>query len=216
LFLGALGGVAIRGAAMGMPDAGSMMQNVLAEMVGEYANRQSYDVAWAMEWRAGDDWHTRLDNTWVLAAIRRGMYNSFEVGIPFTDEGINPLDWVAGTHATAGKILPKSRFPKWVRDAYARYSGELHHIATAYGDIGLKLQVLFRSAGMELNDVLNALPLPGHRGPHSVEYHDAVYERLSRRLDGMSSLADRELALRSELISIRRDILNGSLPLNDR
>lgn len=64
--------------------------------------------------------------------------------------------------------------------------GPKHHIAsdkfstsTANGGPWTpRYQQLFDKAGMSLNDPENQVHVPGHKGPHPQEYHEAVFERL--------------------------------------
>ena len=65
-----------------------------------------------------------------------------------------------------------------------------------------------------MNDALNGLPLPGHRGPHAVRYHNEVFARLSQAINGVSD-ADKTFAFYRELIRIRIDIASGRVRLND-
>jgi hypothetical protein len=63
---------------------------------------------------------------------------------------------------------------------------EDHHLATNKNSVSTarggpwtpKFEKIFRKAGMELEDTENIVPIPGHKGPHSQEYHDLVHERL--------------------------------------
>ncbi|MFP2926433.1 AHH domain-containing protein [Pyxidicoccus sp. 3LG] len=61
-----------------------------------------------------------------------------------------------------------------------------HHLATDKNSVSTarggpwtpRFRVIFRKAGMELKDPENIVEVPGHKGPHPQEYHEAVYERL--------------------------------------
>jgi hypothetical protein len=65
-------------------------------------------------------------------------------------------------------------------------SSEDHHLATNKNSISTarggpwtpKFEKIFQKAGMELEDIENIVPIPGHKGPHPQEYHDLVHERL--------------------------------------
>jgi len=46
----------------------------MEEMVGQYADNMDADIEWAMDWDMGDDWHTRLDNSWVGLSFALGAY----------------------------------------------------------------------------------------------------------------------------------------------
>ena len=44
------------------------------EMVGQYADNMLADVEWAVDWEMGDDWHSRLDSSWVDVSFAMGFY----------------------------------------------------------------------------------------------------------------------------------------------
>jgi len=79
------------------------IRGALSSLVEEYAANQEWDVEWAMDWSMPDDAHTRGDNKWVVAAIGRGLYGAFDIGIPFTGGStVNPLDVLAAGGKGAG------------------------------------------------------------------------------------------------------------------
>lgn len=43
-------------------------------MVGQYADNAHSDVEWAMDWQMDDEWHTRLDSSWVELSFAVGFY----------------------------------------------------------------------------------------------------------------------------------------------
>jgi hypothetical protein len=213
--LGLLGTTAMRGLEFVGPDFGGILQSVAQELTDEYSMRLSYDVAWATDWEAGDDWHTRLDNRWVRAAIGRGIYKGFEIGIPFTDIGFNPMDIVPGAgdvmarRSPNGPSGPGLDFGVDVRRMFDGQPGELHHIATIYGEKGLRLQKLFRGFGLELNSPENAMKLRNHRGRHLSSYHETVIKRLEFAAEkGKQSFVD-------ELRRIADDIRSGNVRPNN-
>ncbi|MFP2908335.1 AHH domain-containing protein [Pyxidicoccus sp. 3LFB2] len=63
---------------------------------------------------------------------------------------------------------------------------EAHHLATDKNSVSTarggpwtpEFRKIFRKAGMELRDDENIVDVPGHKGPHPKEYHQAVFERL--------------------------------------
>ena len=63
---------------------------------------------------------------------------------------------------------------------------EEHHLATDKNSVSTarggpwtpEFRRIFRKAGMKLKDPENIVDVPGHKGPHPQEYHEAVYERL--------------------------------------
>jgi hypothetical protein len=57
---------------------------------------------------------------------------------------------------------------------------------------------------MKLNDPLNTVPLPGHKGPHSAEYHTAVFAFLTNAVKNLKAgTAEYEIALKSALWKLR-------------
>ena len=155
---------------------------------------------------ADDDWHTRNDSLWVQVALGRGLHGSFDFF------GFNPLGQYEGDDGPQlAAMVPGGRFPSAVKRMY-KGLGDIHHIATVYADFGVEFQALFKKAGMEINDFMNALPMPKHRGPHSQAYNDAVYDRLKAAIGSKTGDAAKS-AFVEELIRLRREIMTGVLQL---
>jgi hypothetical protein len=97
----------------------------------------------------------------------------------------------------------------------------IHHICTNKNCISAitggpwtpRFQGMFDKAGMTLDDALNKVSVPGHRGPHPEAYHQAVFDRLNSATDGLSGSAYGD-ALRSELKSIGREVQTPGSHLN--
>jgi len=192
-----------------LPGPGDFIINSLRSMVEEYSARQEFDIEWAVDMTADDFWHSRWDNSWILAAIGRGLYESFDIGIPGVGS-VNPLDLFASHSfaSPAGKT-----FPRWVRNSMKGV--RWHHIATIYGKWGLRYRKLFRQAGMAMNDAANALPMPPamHKGgPHSDGYHSYVYRELSEAVGSKTGQAARE-ALTEALVKIGNKLDTGKIHL---
>lgn len=86
-------GLFVAGAAgMLVPGPGDFITGALEGLVTQYAANLDFDVEWASDFDYLDDLHTRGSNSWMPWAIARGVYNAFEIGIPFTSIGGNPLD----------------------------------------------------------------------------------------------------------------------------
>ncbi|MBY0263092.1 MAG: AHH domain-containing protein, partial [Phycisphaerales bacterium] len=209
LFVGAVIGAAVQL----LPGPSDFISGALESLVGEYAARQEYDLGWASDWEAGDDWHSRLDSKWVTLAIGRGLHGAFEVSVPGTDWSFNPLGPMAGDAGGSGPAMSAmvtgGRFSAATRRMFAGM-GKLHHIATVYGDWGSKFQRVFKSAGVEINDAINALPLKVHRGPHAASYHQEILDRLKAAVRrGGSSPKLRNQYFMQEMVSIRRDFAAG-------
>ncbi|WP_338871047.1 AHH domain-containing protein [Myxococcus stipitatus] len=68
----------------------------------------------------------------------------------------------------------------------SRRRSQDHHLATDKNSVSTarggpwtpEFRKIFRKAGMELRDDENIVSVPGHKGPHPKEYHQAVFERL--------------------------------------
>jgi RHS repeat-associated protein len=68
--------------------------------------------------------------------------------------------------------------------------GPLHHIFTNKNYIrgqqwSKKFEPIFEKAGYKLDDAINKINVPGHKGPHSDEYHQAVFDRLTLATKGL-------------------------------
>jgi RHS repeat-associated protein len=96
----------------------------------------------------------------------------------------------------------------------------IHHIATdknsistaAGGPYTPKFEILFKKAGMTLQDALNKIPVLGHQGPHP-EYNAAVYERLQNAVKGLSG-DEYKSALQNELAAIGKESATPGTALN--
>jgi len=83
-----------------VPGPSDFITGGLQAVVEEYSANLMWDSDWAGDWGSGDDWHSRTDNRWVELAIIRGLYEAFDIEIPFTDYKINPLDLTVFGRAT--------------------------------------------------------------------------------------------------------------------
>jgi len=105
----------------GLPGPGDMISSALSSLVSEYSANLDWDVQWATDWETGDDWHSRLDDRWITLALMRGLYDSFFIGVPGTDVGLNPLD----VFANAGGSRFGQRIIR-VGGRVGRFSERLH------------------------------------------------------------------------------------------
>ncbi|QAT81886.1 putative lipoprotein [Corallococcus coralloides] len=98
----------------------------------------------------------------------------------------------------------------------------VHHIATNKwweatrdgGPWSPKFQELFDRAGMSLDDELNTVRVPGHKGPHPREYHETILGRLRTALGRCQSIAQCRNALTKELKKLGREILQEGTDLH--
>lgn len=108
---------------------------MLQSVVQEYAVNLAWDVEWATDWRAPDDAHSRLDNSWITLAVGQGLYDAFEIG--FGDVSVNPLDLFAD--AGLGKKFerpPTLRRSGGVKGRFSNgweYRVDTHNVRAAEG-----------------------------------------------------------------------------------
>jgi hypothetical protein len=93
----------------------------------------------------------------------------------------------------------------------AGVESQIHHIATIYGDYGKEFEEMFGDAGMNLEDPLNKIEVPGHQGPHPEIYHQEVLKSLRDAVEGEEpgTLGYRD-ALRAELSRLHGRVLDPS------
>jgi hypothetical protein len=97
-----------------------------------------------------------------------------------------------------------------------------HHIATnkwwdstsSGGPWSPIFQKLFDRAGMSLDDAANKVRVPGHKGPHPVEYHQEVFRRLQRATRGCRSIQQCRDGLTAELKELAAEIATPGTELN--
>ncbi len=90
-------------------------------------------------------------------------------------------------------------------------SAPIHHIATNKNWIrgqqwSKQFKELFDKGGLDLNDSINKLALPGHTGPHSEAYHKLVYARLKQAIEGLSDTSEIRAALEAELKALAEEL----------
>jgi hypothetical protein len=92
--------------------------------------------------------------------------------------------------------------------------GELHHIATVEnekspargGPWTPKLKRFFDKAGMSMEEPVNKVRIPGHKGPHPRAYHERVYQRLEDAVEGCTTPARCREALTRELETLAKEL----------
>ncbi|HZH77191.1 MAG TPA: AHH domain-containing protein [Archangium sp.] len=109
------------------------------------------------------------------------------------------------------------------RTAPSKRKPEVHHIATIENDKSTlrggpwtkTFKPIFDKAGMSMKDPANTVSLPGHRGPHPEEYHQAVYRHLD---DATASCPNQQacaVALRQALRELAAEISTKGSRLNE-
>lgn len=99
--------------------------------------------------------------------------------------------------------------------------GQLHHVMTITNSISSRtggpwtprFEALARKAGVSLDSHLNKVVVKGHWGPHSKEYHMAVYKTLVKATQGLEGDAYRH-AFRAALSRMRKEVARPGTPLN--
>ena len=90
-FLGLVIGIGVQ---FLLPGPGDFIQGGLEALVKAYVVNLSWDVEWALDMSLPDDWGSRLDDSWVYAALGAGLHDAFNIGTPFGT--FNPLDAFGG------------------------------------------------------------------------------------------------------------------------
>ena len=93
--------MAISAIGMAMPGPEDWIIGSYQALLTAYSVNLEWDVEWASNWYLPDDLHSHSDDTWVMAAILSGIYDSYYIEIPFTDIGFNPLDFFVDDDAAA-------------------------------------------------------------------------------------------------------------------
>ena len=118
------------------------------------------------------------------------------------------------------KLVAK-RNPKTPPGCNIASKAPIHHICTNKNCVSLarggpwtpRFEAIFQKAGMNLDDALNKIAVPGHKGPHPEAYHQAVFRRLESTTSGLNGGAYRH-ALRTEIQAIRGELLTPGSLLN--
>jgi len=127
-----------------MPGPSDFVTDALASMTNAYAANLMWDVEWALDWDLPDEMHTRNNNDWVHLALAQGLYNSFEIGIPFTDIGVNPLDALSRVYYKDERVGGRTRTHGARLTHYIHMVKEFAKWRTIPGVTGLKLNKALR------------------------------------------------------------------------
>ncbi len=86
-------GVALGAARFLLPGPGDFIIGGLQGLVEAYNINLQWDIDWAFDFNLPDHLGSRSDNSWVAAALGAGLHSAFNISIPFTNIGFNPLNW---------------------------------------------------------------------------------------------------------------------------
>jgi hypothetical protein len=99
-----------------------MIAGAVAALTQQYASNLEWDVNWAMDWRASDDGHSRMESSWVLEALGGGAQWGYEMSqwdplfdgvtadpqpedLALSASWGNPFRWLPGVPKRAPKAL---------------------------------------------------------------------------------------------------------------
>ncbi|HEY0094082.1 MAG TPA: AHH domain-containing protein [Archangium sp.] len=128
---------------------------------------------------------------------------------------------VAVAEGTFSVVLPANAVSMAARGTPARADPpkkpQVHHIATVENEKSTlrggpwtqRFKQIFDKAGMSMEDPVNKVQLPGHKGPHPQTYHAEVYERLSRATAACQNTQQCRAALVDELRKLARELTNA-------
>ncbi|WP_164011272.1 AHH domain-containing protein [Pyxidicoccus trucidator] len=104
----------------------------------------------------------------------------------------------------------------------AKKKRQAHHLATDKNSVSTarggpwtpEFRRIFRRAGMELRDPENIVDVPGHKGPHPQEYHEAVFQRLNEATEGCRKVDACRKALTNELRKLAKEATTRGTDIN--
>jgi RHS repeat-associated protein len=110
--------------------------------------------------------------------------------------------------------------PKPDDDDRRRKRGQIHHIASHENWISPKFEKIFADAALPgeksigLDDPVNLVRVPGHKGPHGNKYSNIVLNRLTKAVKNLRPhTAEYKAALYEELGRLRLDVNDPKSPL---
>jgi RHS repeat-associated protein len=156
-----------------------------------------------------------LQNSWQgLAGIPSGIATLFQ---NFSDR---PLE----TFASLANSFPATKIGGAIASG-SKYTmlavGPIHHLMTnknwvssaTGGPWSPIFEKMASRAGMTLDDAANKISVPGHKGPHPMEYHQAVHDRLITATRGLEGDAYSTM-FRAQLDQISREVAQAGTYLN--
>ena len=101
--------------------------------------------------------------------------------------------------------------------------GDIHHIATVENEKSSlrggpwtpRFKRFFDKAGMSMEDPVNKVRVPGHKGPHPREYHERVHARLREAVRRCETTAQCREALTRELNALAEQLGKLGSELNN-
>jgi RHS repeat-associated protein len=111
-------------------------------------------------------------------------------------EFIDVPSWINGAIVVVGMIPgPGDVAAKTLKGVKILRKTPVHHICTNKNCISAvtggpwtpKFKEIFEKAGIKLNDAINKIAIPGHKGPHPQEYHEYVYDQLISATSGLKA-----------------------------
>nr|WP_246173404.1 AHH domain-containing protein [Phyllobacterium endophyticum] len=122
------------------------------------------------------------------------------------------MKYIAGAGITAVSVIVRAK-------------GEHEHhictnkncISTAAGGPWTPLfKQIFKDADMNLEDAVNKVHVPGHKGPHPREYHEYVFDKLKDALSGIKPhTPEYRTALENTLNKIRQEAVTPGTQVNN-
>ncbi|TYR42176.1 hypothetical protein FY050_13190 [Phyllobacterium endophyticum] len=130
----------------------------------------------------------------------------------FSATEIADMKYIAGAGITAVSVIVRAK-------------GEHEHhictnkncISTAAGGPWTPLfKQIFKDADMNLEDAVNKVHVPGHKGPHPREYHEYVFDKLKDALSGIKPhTPEYRTALENTLNKIRQEAVTPGTQVNN-
>ncbi|MEQ1906726.1 MAG: RHS repeat-associated core domain-containing protein [Pirellulaceae bacterium] len=114
-FVGSIASVGIRLASFALPGPSDFIIGALQSLVQAYAVNLQWDLEWAFDFSMPDDWGSHSSNEWVTAALLGGIHDAYWIGIPFTNIGFNPLDWLMYEQGLGG-----ISYDEWVNGSFGQ------------------------------------------------------------------------------------------------
>jgi hypothetical protein len=88
----------------------SGLKGAVGSMIDQYAANLESDADWATDWSQGDDWHSRLESSWVARSFSAGLVAGLEEGledatmVPSIEDLVAPLGGSSASASIGGKI----------------------------------------------------------------------------------------------------------------